>query len=297
MYKAIALLISLIFAALPSVNPHARAPQREQALAEEGPLPEALAALVESKQEQIKQGVAGLAESEWAGTYYAQDGPTAGSQLSWTPAEGFVIRWSTCSYGWREKANYGGATFQNGLLKLNPQLSGSGAEVYPLDTDWVAVLWGEQHYLIPSSQLISFCYAAKNVGNAPEIDAFFLKESDRQKRRQGLPGVPQWYRQYLYSKPIVASISQLKPRGQRPVGELVLNVGSADGVVSGMKFYSAFTKNIYMLTEITEVSEHTSTAFIIMSGHKKISGRDVTPRVGWKLSSRAPKDAYMYYPG
>jgi hypothetical protein len=261
-------------------------------------LPEALEAEVNSRQELIKRELAPLPEGAWAGVYFSQDGPTAGTQLVWAPAAGFVIRWSTCSYGWRARVNYGRAVFQGGHLKLAPELSGAGGNVYDGPAEFVPVLWGEQHYLIPTERLISFSHAAKNVeNNPPEIETFLIKEGDRDRRREGLPGVPPEYRKHLHGKPIIASISQVKPQ-PRPEGQkLSLNVGRAEGVGAGMKFYASFPKAIYMLVEVTEVEEHTSVAYVITSGYRNYSGRAVRPRVGWRLTSRAPRGASTYYPG
>ena len=264
---------------------------------DEGPLPESLEALINSKQKLIQQELGGFSESGWAGVYNSEDGLTAGTQLSWTPVAGFVVRWSTCAHGWREKVNYGHALFQNGSLKLAPELIGNSGNVYPLAIDYIPVLWGEQHYLIPADQLINFCYAAKNAGNSPEINAFFIKKVDNEKQRKGLPNVPPEYRKYLHSRPLTTAISAVKPKSKPWIQRFTLDVGRAEGAVSGMKFYTLYPKNIYMLLEVTEVGEHTSEAYVITSGFKNNSEKEVKPQVGWKLTSRAPKDAWSHYPG
>lgn len=260
-----------------------------------GPLPDQLQETVDTKHITIKQALDGDPQNEWAGNYYSQDGPTAGTLLSWHPKVGFVVRWSTCSYGWRESANYGAALMQDGALMLTPELTGGGANVYQITKTLVPVLWGEQHYFVWSDRLINFCYAVKNSSNAPEADAFLLKDVDRDKRRTGLPSVPAEYRKYLFGKPIIATISRIKPNPQPRARELTLNVGTSDGVVPEMKFY-AFAPKIYMLVEIFEAGEHSSRAYVITLGARS-SEKIVTPRVGWKLTSRAPKDASDYFPG
>jgi hypothetical protein len=73
-------------------------------------------------------------------------------------------------------------------------------------------------------------------------------------------------------------------------------VGTANGVVPEMKFYAAAPANIYMLVEILDAGEHSSRAYVITSGYRR-SERNVMPKVGWRLTSRAPKDASNYYPG
>jgi hypothetical protein len=261
-----------------------------------GPLPDALQRLIETKQETIKQALTGNQENDWAGNYYSQDGLTAGTVLSWDPSVGFVVRWSTCSHGWRESANYGAAALKNGTLTLSPDLTGGDASVYQVTRTLVPVLWGQQHYFVWSDRLVNFCYAVTNSNNAPEVDAFFLKDVDRDKRRDRLPNVPPEYRQYLFAKPIIATVSEIKPNAQPWIKELVLNVGRANGVVPEMKFYAAAPANIYMLVEILDAGEHSSRAYVITSGYRH-SDKSVTPNVGWKLTSRAPRNASNYYPG
>lgn len=294
-HNAAILLALLLSTALLSSSPHAQEASHRQHSQEAGLSREALGALVDGRRELITQELAGHAGGEWAGEYYAQDGPTAGTQLLWSPAAGFLIRWSTCCHGWRERVNYGGAAFEGGALKLKPELSGKGANVYPVGADFIPVLWGQQHYLIPAARLINFCYAFKNAGNAPEMEAFLLKTDDREKPSAGLPGVPPEFRKYLHSKPLVALISQVRPWS--PGHDLTLNVGREDGVVAGMKFYASSPRNVFMLVEVTEVGERTSSAYVVTSGYRNQSDDEVRPRVGWKLTSRAPSDASSYFPG
>src|SRR5262249_8825090 len=151
---------------------------------------------------------------------------------------------STCSYGMRESANYGTAALQDGALSLSPELTRTDATVYQIDRTLVPVLWGQKHYLVWSNRVINFCYAVANANNAPEVDAFFLKDSDREKPRNGLPNVPAQYRKYLVAKPIIATISEIKPSPQPWIKEFTLNVGIADGVVPEMKFYAFAPRNI-----------------------------------------------------
>lgn len=295
-HKAVVIIALLLTTALPADSPRAQASHDRHAQ-NEALSPEALEATYSSRRALIGRELAGLSVDEWAGEYHAQDGPTAGTQFSWSPAAGFVVKWSTCCHGWRERVNYGRAAFEGGALKLEPELSGKGVKVYPVAAPLIPVRWGEQHYLIPSDQIINFCYAAKNFPNSPEVEAFFLKDADKEKRRVGLPRVPAEYRKYLQSKPLVAVVSQVKPKARPWSQEFILNVGRADGVVDGMKFYLSSPRNIFMLVEVTEVGERTSSAYVIMSGHRNGSENEIRPRAGWRLTSRAPRDASSYFPG
>lgn len=235
--------------------------------------------------------------AEWAGTYVSEDSPTSGAQLDWAPENGFVVWWNSCSHGWRDRINLGGVDFRDGVLRVNPELDTEGKKVFALAGDLIPVKWGEQHYLVPLDQLIAFCYAARNAERSLEIKEFFLKQADRDKRRFGLPEVPSQYRKYLVGPPIQATIVELKPQPQPWSKVFTLNAGRTAGVVRGMKFFSLSPRNVYMLVEVTDVRDDSSEAYVITSGFTNRLGKSVKPRVGWKLTSRAPRRAYEYFPG
>ena len=64
-----------------------------------------------------------------------------------------------------------------------------------------------------------------------------------------------------------------------------------------MKFFLVSRGNVYMLVEVLSVNDDRSEAFAITLGVRNHSDREVKPQVGWKLTSRAPRDAGDYYPG
>ena len=263
----------------------------QQSLKEAGALSAAQNATLRSKRELIIGEAANSSANEWAGTYVAEDSPTAGAQIVWAPQNGFVVWWSDCSHSWRDKVNFGRVDFREGNLRVQSELGGDGEKVYALAGELITVKWGEQHYLVPLDRLIAFCYAARNAGRSLEIKEFFLKETDRDKRRFGLPEVPSHYRKHLVGPPIQATIVEVKPRRG-----FTLNVGRTAGVVPGMKFFAVSPGNVNMLVEVTEVRDDHSDAYAITSRFKNHSSKEVKPRSGWKLTSRAPKRAYEYYP-
>lgn len=265
----------------------------EQSLKEPGALSAAQDATLRSRRELIIGEASNSPANEWAGTYVAEDNPTSSAQFVWAPENGFVVWWNTCSHSWRDKVNFGRVDFRKGNLRVTSELTGEGAKVYALAGDLITVKWGEQHYLVPLDQLIAFCYAARNAGRSLEIKEFFLKETDRDKRRFGLPAVPSHYRKYLVGPPIQATIVEVSSKPQRG---FKLNVGRTARVVPGMKFFAVSPGNVYMLVEVTEVRDDSSDAYAITSGFKNHSGKEVKPRAGWKLTSRAPKRAYSYFP-
>ena len=252
-------------------------------------------ATLRSRRELIVSEAASLSANEWTGTYVAEDSPTSGTQLDWAPANGFVAWWNNCSHGWRDRVNFGRVDFRGGVLRVTPELGSEGAKVFALHSELIPVKWGEQHYLVPLDRLIAFCYAARNAGRSLEIKEFLLKQSDREKRRFGLPAVPSQYTKYLVGPSIQATIVELKAEPGRKV--FSLNAGRAMGVVAGMKFFALSPKNIYLLVEVTEVRDDGSEAYVVTSGFRDKTVGDAEPRVGWKLTSRAPRKAYEYFPG
>ena len=287
----------MLILVLAAVSAPAQAVFDLESLKDPGSLSKEQLATLQSRQALITGEASASTANEWAGSYFAEDSPTSGTRLDWAPANGFLVWWTSCSHGWRDVVNFGSVDFRDGVLRATPELSGNGRKVYELAGELIPVKWGNQHYLVPLDQLIAFCYAARNAGRSLEIREFFLKESDREKRRFGLPAVPSQYRKYLVGPPIQATIVELKPRPEAWDKVFTLNVGRRAGVVAGMKFFAVTPRNVYMLVEVSEVGETSSEAYAITSGFKNHSGRSINPRVGWKLTSRAPRGAYEYFPG
>ena len=268
----------------------------EVSLKDRGSLSPEQQATLRSRLESIIAEASKLPANEWVGSYGAMDSPTSGTGLDWAPANGFLVWWNSCSHGWSDRVNFGSVDFRDGVLRVTPELSKEGEKVYPL-TDLIPVKWGNQHYLIPFDRLIAFCYAVRNTGRSFEIQEFFLKESDRDKRRFGLPAVPAAYKKYLVSSLIQATVIDVKSGPQSWTMTLTLNTGRKAGVVPGMKFFAVSPRNVYMLVHVMSVGENSSDALVITSGFRNHSEREMRYRVGWKLTSRAPRDAGNYYPG
>jgi hypothetical protein len=265
-------------------------------LKERGALSSVQETIIRKRRELIVNEASTLA-NEWVGTYSLEDSLTSGAQLNWAPTNGFLVWWNSCSHGWSDRINWGRVDFQDRVLRLATNWPAVGQKLYNLAPELVTVKWDQQHYLIPSKELVAFCYAARNADRSYEINEFFLKEGDRENRRSGLPAVPEDYKKYLVGKPIQARIVGLKSEPARGVKRFRLNVGRRVAVFRGMKFFAISTANIYMLVEVTEVGESDCEAYVITSGFKNHSTGEVRPQVGWRLSSRAPKRAYEYYPG
>ena len=272
-------------------------PFNQESLKERGGLSPAQQTTLESRRGLIIGEASTLPADEWIGTYGAADSPTSNTQFDWAPANGFLVWWSTCSHGWRDKVNFGKVDFREGVLRVIPELGSEGEKVYPLSGDLIPVKWGDQHYLIPLDRMIAFCYAVRNLGRSFEINEFLRKVSDQEKRRFGLPVVPLAYKKYLVGPPIEATIIDVQSREPSWIKTFTLNAGRTAGVVPGMKLFAVSPRNVYVLAEVITVRDNNAEAMVITSGFRNRSERELKFRVGWKLTSRAPKDAGNYYPG
>jgi hypothetical protein len=287
---SLTIIVAFVFVSTP-----AQAVFDPESLREPGALSAEQQSTLQSRRQLIIAEASSSPANEWAGIYSFEDSPTSGAQIVWAPANGFVIWWNSCSHGWRDRINFGRVEFRDGVLRVASELGGEGEKVFVMAGELIPVKWGEQHYLVPLDQLIAFCYAARNADRSLEIKEFFLKQADRGKRRSGLPAVPSQYRKYLVGPPIQATIVEMNPQPGR--GVFTLNVGRTAGVVSGMKFFAMSPRNVYMLVEVRDVRDDNSEAYVVTSGFKNNSAKQVKPRVGWRLTSRAPRKAYEYFPG
>jgi hypothetical protein len=268
-------------------------PGAAQNVAKQEELSEELSALVRSKWETIELESKGSNE-EWAGVYRSFDGPTVTTHLAWSHTSGFMAWWENCSRPWLARVNYGRAELANGSLKIIPQLYENSPGSFRIASEYVPVRWGAQHFLIPSDQMIKFVYAA-NSASIPEVESFLMKIEDYEKERKGLPSVPPAYAQYLRMKPIIGAISGFGPKVERWYWKVILNVGKVEGVVPEMKFYLSRPGKHFMVLEVIGVQEHKSEASVLLASQKS-DRKEIEPKVGWKVSSRAPKNSWQFLP-
>lgn len=248
-------------------------------------LSQELEELVSKKWETIKSDSKNR-KDEWSGTYWSADGPTVTTRFAWAPASGFIAYWYNCSKPWTARVNYGSAIFEADSLRITPELADNASGSFSIALEFIPVRWGEQRFLIPSDQMMRFAYAV-NSQSITEIESFFMKVDDYQKKRSGLPALPAEYASYLRMKPITPTVSGFGPKPERWYPKIILNTGKAHGVIPGMKFFFS-RRGTYMVVEVTSVEERTSEAWVVLTSR--------TPRVGWRLSSRAPQDLQRYLP-
>jgi hypothetical protein len=268
-------------------------PGAAQNVAQQEELSEELSALVRSKWETIELESKGSKE-EWDGVYRSFDGPTVTTHVAWSHRSGFIAWWENCSRPWLARVNYGRAELANGSLKIIPQLSENSPGSFPIASEYVTVRWGSQHFLVPSDKMIQFVYAV-NSGSVSEVESFLMKIEDYAKERKGLANVPPAYARYLGMKPITGVISGFGPKVEKWYSKVILNVGKVEGVVPAMKFYVSRPGKHFMVLEVISVQEHTSEASVVLASQKS-NGKEIEAKVGWTVSSRAPKDSWQFMP-
>ena len=251
-------------------------------------LPEDIARLVLGRREQIERESAAVRGNDWVGKYRANDGLTVTSFLAWSPTGGFTVWRENCSRPGIAWVNYGNVNFNESALTLSPERAGKGQHTYAFSSPvLVPVKWGQQHWLIPSDQLILFAYAV-NSDSIDEIETFFVKIEDYDKARKGLPDLPKEYKKYLNARSIRARVSAVGADDAKWYPPLTLNVGKSAGVVEGMKFWLTGVEGISVKLYVTETREHTSVARVVSAGTSGAGDREIQPKVGWKFTSKVP---------
>jgi hypothetical protein len=256
------------------------------------PLPEEIASVVLNKRERIERELTTLQGNEWTGKYRANDGTTVTSFLDWSPTIGFTVWRENCSRPGIAWVNYGNANFNGNSLTLSPERNEKGQHTYTFSSPTlVPVKWDEQHWLIPSDQLVLFAYAV-NSGSVEEIETFFVKIEDYNKSNKGLPNLPKEYKKYLNVKPIQAKVTAVGASNENWYPPLTLNVGKSAGIVEGMKLWLIGVENIHIQLYVTEVQEKTSVARVISAGTSGEGDTEIKPKVGWKFNSKLPEDSW-----
>lgn len=260
-------------------------------------LPERLgaaASIVLKKQTtRIKQEIVRLpAAQEWAGSYYKGDGLGMNITLLLAPKSGFVYQNYDCT-GLSDQ-NYGSVhNFPDGL-SLTFQFPGDKSEdqrnpfrAFPRRL--IPVRWGARHYLVAPAEMQDFCNAV-NLGFASCQDIhsmYLLREGEHKYAVGGLPDLPFPYRKYVLPHPVTAYVTDIQwrrnCRGSWPgrCTKVILNAGSADGILPGMVFSPGSIMTEVIVTDVD--SEHRCRATV-----KQNYDDDPMPHVGWKLSTQIP---------
>lgn len=214
---------------------------------------------VDERSKPIEKEVASLPQHDWAGDYYWGDGLGANVRLLLAPSNGFVFTWNGCMglYG----HNYGPVTVENGVITLKPEEPNPGDKFGGIATQFIALHWGDRHYLIPQQRIIDFANAY-NKGFEPRESVygmFLLRDGDEKKKAAGKPPVPAEYRDYFLDKPITAHITAVTnvrtPDQYTRLADVVVDAGTRAGLKPGMEMaIRSRTGGTVRITRVGEVS-------------------------------------------
>lgn len=257
------------------------------------PISNELSALFEAKKKNIVSRISASPDNKLSGIYSSLLFTTVSLTLYLSPDNEFAISYYNCSKPWTERVNFGKVIFENDVLKLVPELETDEQNAYKFSNEeliLVPVKWGEQSFLIPQNKLENFAYAA-NFDSALEL--FLEKNGNYNKSRTGLPELPVEYRKFLTKKPIKARIIDSVRSEEIFSSEITLDVGKKDGVITGMFFYSVFSKDIYIRILIDSVNETTSRGSIAHIESEDLENLKL--KNGWMFTSKHPQSG-NYFP-
>ena len=247
-------------------------------------------ASLSARKKQVQQELESLKDDSWAGHYYYGDGLGVNVELDLAPKSGFAFTWNGC-LGLYDM-NYGDVVESGGTIRLAPQLPNQHKPFEGIAPEFLPIVWGDRHYLIAKDEVVKFANAI-NAGFEPREGSwgmFFLKREDVSKSVTGNPRLPLEYSEYLLKHPIDAEISSVKNSRTSKSEQLTtvqFNVGAPQGVKKGMEFYLYVPSGFYASATVTDVNDTSSEAEISQCCGDKTG----PPAVGWKLSTRAGRDA------
>jgi hypothetical protein len=223
-------------------------------------------------------------QDEWAGTYTRYVAETWSDALVLDPSKEFAAFRDTCSNGPRAWVNFGSASFADGVLRLSPERKKGDEFVYDFpSTEFTAVRWGGEHWLVPSEKLTLFAHAVNSRSGHP-YEIGYLKEDGP---RKGDPQLPAAHLRYLSAPPISAKVIEIEAKPDAWFSRMTINVGSNRGVIEGMRFYLIGQKGVGMTIAVEEVRTQTSTARVTSLGqHGPALMKEIVPIVGWRFSNR-----------
>jgi hypothetical protein len=238
----------------------------------------------------IKEELAQLKNNEWPGEYHYGDGLGVNVTLMIAPKSGFTFSWFGCMGLY--DLNYGDVDWSDRKIKLLFEHPNKREGFQGISPELIPVLWSERHYLIPANEMIEFINSV-NAGFEPcsmFCSRFLLKRGDEKKSGSGAPNIPAEYRAYLLKKPIKSGVLSIgeshivtdkdDPALQFRITKVLLNAGSAKGVLVGMEFHVYSPSRIAESAKVTKVEEQFSEAEI-----EQIGLEDKLPSTGWKFST------------
>ena len=222
-------------------------------------------------------------QDEWAGAYTQYAGETWSDVLVLDPTKEFAAFRDTCSYGPRAWVNFGAASFAEGILRLTPERKNGDEFVYDFpSTEFTAVRWGGERWLVPSDKLTLFAYAVNSRSAYPH-EIGYLKDG----LRKGRPQLPPAYMRYLKARPVSTRIIEISAKTEDWFPRMTIDVGSNRGVIEGMRFWLTGQKGVDMTIDVEEVRKQTSIVRVTSSGqYGPALMKEIIPAVGWRFKNR-----------
>lgn len=255
-------------------------------------LPDEITAPYYLRYEAINTELKTLEKNEWAGTYSLFVGETWSQAFIWSSENGFVAFRDTCSNGPRAWINYGHATLVNGKLNITAERSNDAEYLLNLDTtEFTAVKWGVQHWLVPTNELTLFAYAI-NSRSGIEREIGYLKGSDYEKEPSGQPNLPDKFMKLLGAPKINAKVISVLEKNDAWYPPLKISAGRMHGVIKGMNFWLTGHDGIVVRVEVDSVDEETSIVKARLVGINGEDRVDTTPKMNWRFTNQ-PEDSEL----
>lgn len=233
---------------------------------------------IDSRRARVESEVLRLgAGHAWAGTYYRGDGLGRNEHLSLAPNAGYQYANHGCLGLYGEE--HGTVELADGKLVLHP------GNLFPengLGREFRIVDWGERRYLVEPGEMLSFVNKVNQLRFSedeilgPLADRrFYLRTSDREKPRVGLPILPPEFARLLLAKRIEGHVTAVDGE------QLEVDLGSADGAFEGMELelWGAAPHGFGTLT-LRAVTEHSSRGSV-----EYLDSYSAKPALGWTACS------------
>lgn len=248
---------------------------------------ESAEAAAAERQKQIEFELATLPAHPWAGSYFFGDGLGVNVRLSPAPKSGFVFAWNGC-LGLYDR-NYGDVVEKDGKLQLHFTHPNDRHGFRGIAPEFLLLLWGDRHYLIPADGIISFANqinSGREPVNGRYMGSFLLREDDAEKNVRGQPCIPPQYLRYLLATPVRAQIIAAKETRDEKCFRtkiVLLNVGAQQRLLQGMKLHVYRPRDVFETVEVTNVLDSTAEGKIV---EYKSGFKSLWPAIGWKLSTK-----------
>ena len=208
------------------------------------------------------------------------------------PRSGYLFEWHGC-LGLYDR-NFGAVEAVGERLKLTFTFENDREGFQGIAPEFIPVLWGERHYLVPADDVIGFCNEV-NTGAEPRAGVhgqYLLRRGDEMRKAEGWPGLPAEYLGALLQRPVQATVVGIGAVTLRPSvcewffedTSLTIDAGRRAGLRAGMRLYVIEPTGLVEWIDLTQVEEFRSDG--IHTRCTDPSGPALAR--GWRVSTHAP---------